>query len=117
LWFEPTFDLALLTPRTNEELDALVEILMPSPIRIPNDVKDDLIRGVKRDGWVTERALASMIAGADLSDKAFPSLRMPRRIVRGKQDVLTPLMDVEPMHHVAPSPCWRSTMVAGTLQW
>jgi pimeloyl-ACP methyl ester carboxylesterase len=102
LWFKPSFDLALFTPHTKEQLDALIAILMPHPLPIPNYVKEDLIRTTRRDGWVIERALASMTAGGDLLDRRFSSLKMPLLIVWGRQDLLTPLTIGEAMHHVAP---------------
>lgn len=101
LQFKPSFDLALFAPRTREQVDALMAILMPHARPIPDFVKDDLLREIKRDGWVTERALASMSAGADLLDERFSSLKMPLLIVWGKQDVLTPLTIGVAMHQAA----------------
>jgi pimeloyl-ACP methyl ester carboxylesterase len=102
LSFKPSFDVALFTPRTHEQVDALMAILIPQPPSIPAYVKEDLLRRTARDGWVIERALASMQTGVDLLDKKFSSLKMPLLLVWGKQDVLTPLSIGEAMHRAVP---------------
>ena len=102
LSFKPNFDLTLLTPRTREQVDALLAILMPHPIALPDYVKEGFIRDAERDGWVIERALTSMLTGADVLDRRFASLKMPLLIVWGKQDALTPLTIGEAMRRAAP---------------
>jgi pimeloyl-ACP methyl ester carboxylesterase len=102
LTFEPSFDLSLLTPRTKEQVDALHSILVPDARPLPDYVKEAYIRETRRDGWVIERALASMLTGADLLDRRFSALKIPLLIVWGKQDALTPLRLGEAMHEAAP---------------
>ena len=102
LSFHLGFDPALFTPQTMGQVDGLMAILMPHPQPMPDFVKQDLLRKVKRDGWVIERALASMRTGADLLDQRFSSLKMPLLLVWGKEDVLTPLSVGEAMHQAAP---------------
>ena len=75
---------------------------MPNPDPIPDFVKEDLLRKTRRDGWVIERALASMKTGADLLDRRFSDLKMPLLLVWGKQDLLTPLTIGEAMQQAAP---------------
>jgi 2-hydroxymuconate-semialdehyde hydrolase len=74
---------------------------------LPQFVKADYIRKTKRDGWVVQRALASMTSGADDLDAKFSALKMPLLIVWGKQDAMTPLSLGESMHRAAP----QSTLV------
>jgi len=102
LTFKPNFDLSLFTPQTLEQVDGLLALLFPQAPVLPNYVKEDLIREAKRDGWVIERALASMLTGADVLDRRFSSLKIPLLIVWGKQDALTPLSLAETMHRAAP---------------
>ena len=102
LSFTPSFDLALFTPQTRAQVDALMALLMPNPDPIPDFVKEDLLRKTRRDGWVIERALASMKTGADLLDRRFSDLKMPLLLVWGKQDLLTPLTIGEAMQQAAP---------------
>jgi pimeloyl-ACP methyl ester carboxylesterase len=102
LSFHVGFDPALFRPQTLAQVDGLMAVLMPHPQPMPDFVKRDLIRNVKRDGWIVERALASMRTGADLLDQRFVALKMPMLLVWGKQDVLTPLTVGEAMHHAAP---------------
>ncbi len=102
LTFKPSFDVSLFTPRTKDDVDALLAILIPQAVRLPDFVKEDLIRETERDGWVIKRAVASMLTGADVLDAKFSSLKVPLLIVWGKQDVLTPLALAETMHRAAP---------------
>jgi pimeloyl-ACP methyl ester carboxylesterase len=100
--FQLSFDQALFTPQTNEQVDQLMTVVSPNLPSLPQFVKADYIRRTKRYGWVTQRALASMASGADDLDEKFSALKMPLLIVWGKQDVMTPLSLGESMHRAAP---------------
>jgi pimeloyl-ACP methyl ester carboxylesterase len=100
--FQLSFDQAIFTPQTNEQVDQLMAVVTPNAPRLPQFVKADYIRKTKRYGWVTQRAVASMTTGADDLDEKFSALKMPLLIVWGKQDVLTPLSLGESMHRAAP---------------
>jgi pimeloyl-ACP methyl ester carboxylesterase len=102
LSFTPNFDLALFTPQNRAQVDEQMAILTPHPRRIPGFVKDDLVRRIALHAWVIKRSLASMVAGADLLDTRFASLKMPLLLVWGKQDVLTPLDIGQRMRLAAP---------------
>jgi pimeloyl-ACP methyl ester carboxylesterase len=102
LTFHPTFDVQLFTPRTIGEVDALLALLFPQAPAFPDFIKQDLIRETERDGWVIQRAVASMMTGADVLDRRLAELRIPTLIVWGKQDALTPLSLGEAMHRVMP---------------
>ncbi len=102
LRFTPDFDLGLFTPQNRDQVDGLMAILTPNPQRMPGFVKDDLVREISRHAWVIQRALASMVSGADLLDERFPSLKMPVLLVWGNEDVLTPLRIGQNMHEAAP---------------
>jgi pimeloyl-ACP methyl ester carboxylesterase len=105
--FQLSFAQAIFTPQTNEQVDQLMDVVTPNAPRLPRFVKADFIRKAKRDGWVVQRALASMTSGADDLDAKFSALKMPLLIVWGKQDVMTPLSLGEFMHRAAP----KSTLV------
>jgi pimeloyl-ACP methyl ester carboxylesterase len=100
--FQLSFDQAIFTPQTNEQVDQLMAEVTPNAPRLPQFVKADYIRKTKRYGWVTQRALASMTTGADDLDEKFSALKMPLLIVWGKEDAMTPLSLGESMHHAAP---------------
>ena len=100
--FQLSFDQAIFTPQTNEQVDQLMAVVTPNAPRLPQFVKNDYIRKTKRYGWVTQRALDSMTSGADDLGEKFSALKMPLLIVWGKQDVLTPLSLGESMHRAAP---------------
>jgi pimeloyl-ACP methyl ester carboxylesterase len=100
--FQLSFDQAIFTPQTSEQVDQLMAEVTPNAPRLPQFVKADYIRKTKRYGWVTQRALASMTTGADDLDEKFSALKMPVLLVWGKQDVMTPLSLGESMHRAAP---------------
>jgi pimeloyl-ACP methyl ester carboxylesterase len=105
--FQLSFDQAVFTPQTEQQVDELMAIVSPNLPRLPQFVKTDYIRKTRRNGWVTQRALASMTTGADNLDEKFSALKMPLLIVWGKQDAMTPLALGESMHRAAP----QSTLV------
>jgi pimeloyl-ACP methyl ester carboxylesterase len=100
--FKPSFDTALFMPKTPAQVDALLALLIPHPEQLPNFVKEDVIRHGDGRGWVVERALASMEAGADILDGRFSSMKPSVLLVWGKQDAITPLTLGEAMHKAAP---------------
>ena len=100
--FQLSFDQAIFTPQTEQQVDQLMALVTPGAPRLPQFVKADFIRKSKRDGWVVKRALASMTSGADDLDAKFFALKMPLLIVWGKDDVMTPLSLGESMHRAAP---------------
>jgi pimeloyl-ACP methyl ester carboxylesterase len=100
--FQLSFDQAIFTPQTEQQVDELMAVVSPNLPRLPQFVKADYIRKTKRYGWVTQRALASMTTGADDLDEKFSALKMPLLIVWGKQDAMTPLSLGGSMHRAAP---------------
>jgi len=100
--FQLSFDQAIFTPQTSEQVDQLMAEVTPNAPRLPQFVKADYIRKTKRYGWVTQRALASMSSGADDLDEKFSALKIPLLLVWGKQDAMTPLSLGESMHRAAP---------------
>jgi pimeloyl-ACP methyl ester carboxylesterase len=103
LAFKPDFDVALFAPKTPAQVDALLALLMPRPDALPTFVKEDLVRQVTPRGWVIERALVSMGAGADVLDGRLSSLQVPLLLLWGKQDLITPLALGEAMHKAVPA--------------
>lgn len=100
--FKLSFDSAVFTPQTDDQVDELMALVTPDPPPLPGFLKEDFVRRAKRDGWVVRRALASMLAGSDFLDTKFSALKMPMLIVWGKQDRMTPLSLGESMHLAAP---------------
>jgi len=100
--FQLSFDQAIFTPQTGEQVDQLMAEVTPNAPRLPQFVKADYIRKTKRYGWVTQRALASMSTGADDLDEKFSALKMPLLLAWGKQDAMTPLSLGESMHRATP---------------
>jgi pimeloyl-ACP methyl ester carboxylesterase len=100
--FQLGFDQAIFTPQTAQQVDQLMAVVTPNSPRLPEFVKADFVRKTKRDGWVVQRALASMTSGVDDLDDKFSALKMPLLLVWGRDDVMTPLSLGESMHRAAP---------------
>lgn len=98
----PTFDTALFTPSTVAQLNELEALLSPQPQPIPAFIARDILRIFRRDGWVVERALATMFSAQDVIDNVLPQLKMPVLLVWGSLDQITPLSDGESMHRLIP---------------
>ncbi|MGD0348278.1 MAG: alpha/beta fold hydrolase [Terracidiphilus sp.] len=98
----PTFDTALFTPSTVAQLDELKALLSPHPQPIPVYIARDILRNLRRNGWVVQRALATMLTAQDVIDNALPQLKMPVLLVWGSLDRITPLDRGETMHRLIP---------------
>jgi pimeloyl-ACP methyl ester carboxylesterase len=102
LQMQPDWDTRLFTPTTPAELNQLDALLMPDPPKIPAFLAVDILRLSKEYGWVTKRALASMLSGKDVMDAQLPSLKMPVLILWGERDRIAPLTEGRAMHTLIP---------------
>jgi pimeloyl-ACP methyl ester carboxylesterase len=98
----PTFDTALFTPSSIAQLDELKALLSPQPQPIPAFIARDILRNFRRNGWVVQRALATMLSAQDVIDKLLPQLKMPVLLLWGSLDRVTPLDRGETMHRLIP---------------
>lgn len=98
----PSWDTALFTPRTPEELDQLDALLMPDPPKVPGFIARDILRLSAKNAWVIHRALGTMLSGKDVTDALLPDLKMPVLIVWGAKDHITPLDEGERIHVLIP---------------
>jgi pimeloyl-ACP methyl ester carboxylesterase len=98
----PTFDTALFTPSTVAQLDELKALLSPHPQPIPAFIARDILRNFRRNGWVVQRALATMLTAQDVIDNVLPQLKMPVLLEWGALDRVTPLSDGDIMHRLIP---------------
>jgi len=94
----PSFDTALFTPANAGQLHQLQAVLSPRPQPIPGFVARDILRNFRRNGWVIQRALASMFTARDVVDNLLPQLKMPVLLVWGSLDQVTPLAQGDKMH-------------------
>jgi pimeloyl-ACP methyl ester carboxylesterase len=99
---QPTFDTALFTPSTVDQLNQLEALLSPHPQPIPAFIAHDILRNFRRDGWIVQHALATMLTGQDAVDKVLPQFKMPVLLVWGSLDQITPPSDGEMMHRLIP---------------
>jgi pimeloyl-ACP methyl ester carboxylesterase len=102
LYAPPQFDVALFTPSTTAQLDQLKALLSPHPQPIPAYLARDILRNFRLNGWVVQRALATMLTAQDVVDNILPQLKMPVLLVWGSLDRITPLDLGETMHRLIP---------------
>jgi pimeloyl-ACP methyl ester carboxylesterase len=102
LYEKPAWDTRLFTPATSAELEQLDALLMPRPPVVPGFIARDILRNSKRNAWVVQRALATMLAGRDTTDNLLPQLKMPVLIEWGAEDLITPVGQGEKMHRLVP---------------
>jgi len=98
----PEWNTNLFTPVTLAELDEFDALLMPDPPRIPGFVARDVLRHLRSNAWIVKRAMGSMLKGQDATDSLLPGLKMPVLLVWGEKDRVTPLVQAEKMHSLAP---------------
>jgi len=92
LRFDLPFKASLFWPDNPAELTALNDVLSPSRgPHIPMPVQTDILRLVRRNGWIVQRSMNSMLTGADLLDGKLGALKMPVLISWGREDQLTPV--------------------------
>ena len=99
---KPAWDTRLFTPTTPAELEQLDALLMPKPPKVPSFIARDILRVSKKNAWVIQRAVASMLTAKDTTDNMLPGLRMPVLIVRGSEDIITTPRQAETMHRLVP---------------
>ncbi|MDR3753497.1 MAG: alpha/beta fold hydrolase [Terracidiphilus sp.] len=98
----PTFDTSLFIPSTTVQLDQLKDLLSPQSQPIPAFIARDMLRDFRLNGWVVQRALATMLTAQDVVDNLLPQLKMPVLLVWGSLDRVTPLSDGDIMHRLIP---------------
>jgi pimeloyl-ACP methyl ester carboxylesterase len=95
MFFEPDFDPRILHPDSREELLQMIRVL-PAPVP-PRFVQRDLLRSMKEQHWVIERALNEMLTGRDALDGRLAGVTMPVLLVWGADDILTPMRVAQTM--------------------
>jgi pimeloyl-ACP methyl ester carboxylesterase len=98
----PAWDTRLFTPNNTEEVRRFLHILMPHPPALPEFIWRDVVRVTKRNAWVVQRAMQTMLTGADATDALLPRLKMPVLIVWGTEDQIIPLSQGETTHRLVP---------------
>jgi len=102
IYFQLPFSPALFHPATVEQAEQLLTWLTPQAALIPRFVARDLIRKMGPTGWVVDRAMRSMLTGADLLDGKLEAIAAPVFIIWGREDRLIPLHCGEEMHGEMP---------------
>jgi len=99
---KPLWNTGLFTPDSPQQLDQLDALLMPDPPHVPAFLARDIVRISRRDGWVIQRAAASMLTAHDATDNLLPRLKMPVLIVWGARDRIIPLDQGQTIHWLIP---------------
>lgn len=131
IYFPPTFDAGLFTPRDSAGIARLSALLSPHPKPLPGFVSDAAIRRLQANGWVIERSVRAMESGKDLMDFKLATIEKPTLVVWGGADQLIPLSVGEAIHakipgssmlvvegcgHLAPAECAKPVL-AGTMKF
>ena len=111
----PTWDVRLFTPGTPHELDELEALLMPNPPQVPPFIARDVIRISAENGWVIQRAMATMITRKDATEKYLPDLKLPTLVVWGDQDRVFPISQGQKMHQLIPDSHFQVAAGCGHL--
>ncbi len=98
----PVFDTRLFTPENADQLAQLEALLSPHPVEAPGFITRDVLKYFRRNGWVIQRAMASMLTRQDATDAILPQLKMPVLIVWGGEDRILPVSQGETMHRLVP---------------
>jgi pimeloyl-ACP methyl ester carboxylesterase len=99
---KPAWNTGLFTPQSAAQIDQLDALLMPHPPKLPGFVAADILRISRKHAWVMHRALDSMLAGGDATDKLLPGLKMPTLLVWGAEDHIIPLDQAYAIHRLVP---------------
>ncbi|MGH9520176.1 MAG: alpha/beta fold hydrolase, partial [Terriglobales bacterium] len=102
LYVKPKWNTNLFTPRNEAEVNGLNALLTPNAQKVPGFVAKDIVRVSKQDGWVIQRALATMLTGKDTTDAMLPKLAMPVLLIWGEKDEITPVEQGETTHRLIP---------------
>lgn len=102
LYVRPAWNTALFTPTSAAELAQLNALLMPNPPHVPDFVANDILRTVRRNGWIVQRSVEQMLTAQDVTDTLLPQLTMPVLVVWGSLDHIIPLDQGQTTHRLIP---------------
>lgn len=103
LRFDLPFKVSLFWPENPRTLAELNDLLSPGRgPKLPAILQKDILRLVRRNRWIVQRSMNSMLTGADLLDGNLGGLKMPVLIVWGRNDQLTPVSLAYTFHEKIP---------------
>lgn len=102
LYVKPDWNTNLFTPVNAAQVRELDALLMPHPKPVPGFVARAIVRLSKKNGWVVQRALATMLSAQDVTDNLLPKLKMPVLIAWGALDKITPVNQAQTIHKLIP---------------
>jgi pimeloyl-ACP methyl ester carboxylesterase len=103
LRYDVPFDTSLFWPDNPTKLATLRDLLSPGIApAVPALIQRDIFRLTRRNGWIVQRSMQSMLTGADVLDGKLAALKMPVLIVWGKQDKVTPVAVAYTIHAQVP---------------
>jgi pimeloyl-ACP methyl ester carboxylesterase len=91
LLFHSDFGPYVFTTYTPEGVDLLFRLLEPKARPAPRFVVHDMMRLMKKNNMVTQRALDSMVGGKDLLEGKLGAIHQPVLIIWGADDDLIPV--------------------------
>lgn len=102
IYARPKWNTNLFTPQNEAQVNELNTLLTPNAPKVPGFVAEDIVRISNRDGWVIQRAMASMLTGKDTTDAMLPKLAMPVLLIWGQKDEITPVDQGQTIHRLIP---------------
>jgi pimeloyl-ACP methyl ester carboxylesterase len=101
--FETDVDMRLFSPESVEELQSLLSILTTEQPQFPRFFARDLVRTLRRHGWVVRRTIASIFTRRDLlADEDLEGIQAKTLLLWGEKDQLVPLENGEKMQRAIP---------------
>jgi pimeloyl-ACP methyl ester carboxylesterase len=91
IFFHAAFSPDVFVPKNVQEVQTLYSLLEPKAHPMPAFIAKDASRRMRANGWVVQRALASMLSMQDLLDGKLSGIKQPVLIVWGADDNLIPV--------------------------
>lgn len=93
---ETEVNMELFSPESVSDLQQLLAVLMTVPPQVPRFLARDLVRSLRRHGWVVRRTIRSIFTAQDvLSQAELEAVRAQTTLIWGAEDRLIPLIEAE----------------------
>lgn len=104
LYMPLNFSLEVFAPHNRAELDQLMYYIEPNRphIRIPGVAVEGLLRRFRKNAWIVDNSLSSMLDGREILDFRAHRLKMPVLLLWGTEDKLTPYDTALRFHQLIP---------------
>ncbi len=102
LTFYVPFGPQVFTPTDKAGLERLMSLLTPNPVPMPDFLAHAILRRLRKNNWVVQRTVQSVIVGRDRMDGRLGAIHVPVLLAWGAQDELIPVSIARTMHEQMP---------------